>query len=145
MGDLPATLVVPTRQFNITRIDYAGPFNIKDGKLRNRKIVKVCVFVCFVTKAVHMEIVVDLSTEAFLNTLKRFVSRRGLCSRLYSDNATNFVGANNKLKAIFKSTSENNNDISNFLIKNNIEWSHSPFWRFMGGGDKIGEMSHDRL
>uniref|UniRef100_A0A1I8N0I0 Integrase catalytic domain-containing protein n=1 Tax=Musca domestica TaxID=7370 RepID=A0A1I8N0I0_MUSDO len=49
------------------------------------------------TKAVHLEVVTDLTTEAFIGALKRFVSRRGKCQILYSDNATNFVGAKNQL------------------------------------------------
>lgn len=39
----------------------------------------------------------DLTTEAFIGALKRFISRRGHCQNLYCDNATNFVGAKNKL------------------------------------------------
>ncbi|XP_043496357.1 uncharacterized protein LOC122520328 [Polistes fuscatus] len=51
------------------------------------------------TKAVHLELVNDLTTEAFLAALRRFMARRGKCSDIYSDNATNFVGAANELEA----------------------------------------------
>ncbi|GFW05957.1 uncharacterized protein TNCV_4477511 [Trichonephila clavipes] len=50
------------------------------------------------SKAVHLEIVSDLTTDAFLATLKRFVARRGKCATISSDNAKNFVGANRELK-----------------------------------------------
>lgn len=103
MAELPASRVTPCRPFLISGTDFAGPFLIKDGRLRNRRLVKayICIFVCFSTKAVHIELVGDLTTESFLNAFKRFVSRRGLCTDVYSDNGTNFVGANNELKEIY--------------------------------------------
>ena len=99
MGDLPSERVSPSPPFKTVGLDLAGPYFIKDGKMRNRTLVKVyiCVYVCFSTKALHLELVSDLTTEAFLNSLKRFVSRRGLPSDIYSDNGTNFVGAANEL------------------------------------------------
>ncbi|CAI6373551.1 unnamed protein product [Macrosiphum euphorbiae] len=52
------------------------------------------------TKAVHLESVSSLSTEAFLFTLDRFVARRGLPSSIYSDCGTNFVGAARQLREL---------------------------------------------
>lgn len=57
-------------------------------------------FVCFATKAIHIELVSDLTTQSFLNALNRFFDRRGKGAAIYSDNATNFVSANNKLKEL---------------------------------------------
>ncbi|GFR21822.1 integrase catalytic domain-containing protein [Trichonephila clavata] len=54
------------------------------------------------TKAVHLELVSLLSAAAFLSALRRFVSRRGYPSDIYSDNGTNFVGASAYLKDLFK-------------------------------------------
>lgn len=130
MGDLPTARVVPARPFLNTGIDYAGPFLIKDGKLRGKKLVKcyLCIFVCFSTKAVHLELVGDLTTESFLNSLKRFISRRGICSNIFSDNATNFRGADNELREISKflyKTSKNEN-INHFLTDNCISWHFIP-------------------
>lgn len=95
MGDLPQNRVTQTRRFLNTGIDYCGQFCIKEKKLRNRAKVKVyaCIFICFSTKAVHIELVSDLTTAAFIGSLRRFFARRGLAENLYSDNATNFVGA----------------------------------------------------
>ncbi|XP_074026866.1 uncharacterized protein [Leptinotarsa decemlineata] len=127
MGELPESRVSPTRPFYTSGVDYAGPFNIRDGKLRNRKVVKcyICLFICFSTKAVHMELVGDLTTDSHLNALKRFISRRGICSNLYSDNATTFVGANNELKSIAITLNESE-ETKTYLCKNNITWHHIP-------------------
>jgi len=53
------------------------------------------------TKVIHLEAVSDLSSDAFLAALKRFISRRGKCTNIYSDNGTNFVGAARKLMKNF--------------------------------------------
>jgi hypothetical protein len=74
MGDLPAPRVTPFRPFTVTGIDYAGPIVIKNGYGRTTRTVKsyIAIFVCFATRAVHIELVCDCSTATFLNALKRF-------------------------------------------------------------------------
>lgn len=102
MGDLPPSRVTPARPFSSTGMDYCGPFMNKILTLRSIKHVKVylCIFVCMVTKAVHLEVVTDLTTDGFIAALTRFVSRRGLCSDLYSDCGTNFTGADATLRRL---------------------------------------------
>ena len=81
MSNLPSSRVTPERPFYTSGVDYAGPFYLKE-KTRSRTTIKayMCIFVCFATKAVHIELANDMSKEAFLNCLRRFVSRRGLCT-----------------------------------------------------------------
>lgn len=100
MGDLPPARTQVARPFSRTGVDFFGPFLLKEGSRRSKKYVKGygCVFVCFITKAVHCELVEDLSTEAFLAALDRFVARRGIANEIYCDNATNFQGAANELR-----------------------------------------------
>lgn len=126
MGDLPTPRVTPTRAFSICGVDYAGPFMIKDSKFRNRKFIKcyICIFICFSTKAAHLELVSDLTTDGFLNALKRFASRRGLCQQIYSDNATNFIGADNEFKRI--SQIQQTDKFHNYLDENKISWNFIP-------------------
>lgn len=96
MGDLPNFRVSPSRPFNNVGIDYAGPLWIKEGRRRNARSVKcyLAIFVCMVIKAVHIEVVSDLSTPAFIAALHRFISRRGIPAHIYSDCGTNFHPAN---------------------------------------------------
>lgn len=127
MADLPSSRVTPTeRPFVICGVDYAGPYQIKDSKFRNRKFIKayICIFVCFTTKAVHVEVVSDLSTEGFLNAFKRFISRRGLCSHVYSDCGTNFVSADKILSEVSNRAKEPN--FKEYLLENKIQWHFSP-------------------
>ena len=77
MGELPADRVRPARPFSTVGLDFAGPFILKLGHTRKPTLINayVCVFVCFTTRACHLEVVSDLSTTAFLACLRRFVSR----------------------------------------------------------------------
>lgn len=100
MGSLPLGRVRPTRPFTHTAIDYAGPIRTRTSKGRGIKATKawVAVFVCLCTKAVHLELVSDISAAAFRAAFRRFTSRRGACSDVYSDNGTNFVGADREMR-----------------------------------------------
>ncbi|XP_076237360.1 uncharacterized protein LOC143181054 [Calliopsis andreniformis] len=129
MGGLPASRVTPSRAFSTCGVDYAGPFPIRE-KSRCRVIIKayLCVFVCFVTKAVHLELASDLSTQAFFNCLRRFIARRGKCNTIYSDNGTNFVGARNELNdlGILLLTEKHRTQISDFCTVIGIQWHFIP-------------------
>ncbi|XP_046869332.1 uncharacterized protein LOC124461975 [Drosophila willistoni] len=104
MADLPSIRVTQALPFVNTGCDYAGPILLKDGKGRKPRIGKgyICLFVCLVTSAIHLELVTDLSTDSFLAALRRFVSLRGKCNKIYSDNGTNFIGAKRYLDEMQK-------------------------------------------
>jgi hypothetical protein len=127
MGDLPVDRLQPARPFIKTGIDYAGPIYLKTGTSRSKQRVKayIALFICFTTKAIHIELVGDLTTESFLNALKRFISRRGHVAEIYSDNATNFTGANRELKLLLNS-SKCQNLISQEMNNVNIHWHFIP-------------------
>jgi len=102
MGDLPSERVTPTRPFLHCGVDFAGPIVTLINKGRGRKTNKsyIDLFICFSTKAIHLEAVSDLSTDAFLATLRRFIERRGCPQRIYSDNATNFKDAHREINEV---------------------------------------------
>ena len=79
MGDLPSYRIQPNRPFTNTGLDYAGPLTIRLSRCRNAKTSKayIAFFVCMTTKAIHLELVNDLTTDAFIAAFRRFVSRRG--------------------------------------------------------------------
>lgn len=130
MGDLPARRVQAARPFTVCGVDDGGPLYIKENKRRNAKITKsyMAIFVCFTTKAVHVELVNHLSTEAFLNALKRFVSRRGRAAHIYSDNATNFTGASKELQELYDlfKQEQHKRKMEKFLTIEKITWHFIP-------------------
>jgi hypothetical protein len=113
--------------FTVTGVDYAGPIVIKNGYGRTARTVKsyIAIFVCFATRAVHIELVCDCSTSTFLNALNRFISRRGKPSHLYPDNATNFIGANRELRNLFKQANFITTVVNHFANEQ-ISWHFIP-------------------
>lgn len=131
MGDLPDYRVKPSPLFSHTGLDFAGPFNLRSSAIsRHSTTTKgyVCVFVCMATRALHLEAVSDLSSDSFMGALQRFVSRRGLVQKLYSDNATNFEGANNhmcRLAELFHDE-QHIRAVNEYCAPRGIEWSFIP-------------------
>ena len=80
MGELPEARTRPARPFSIVGVDFAGPVWLKEGNIRKllKKKCYLAVFICFITRAVHLEIVMELSSKAFLATLDRFTTIRGI-------------------------------------------------------------------
>ncbi|XP_026747883.1 uncharacterized protein LOC113508909 [Trichoplusia ni] len=137
MGDLPKARVTPARAFLHSGVDFAGPFHITMSKGRGIRTQKayICVFICMSTKAMHLELVSDLTSEAFIAAFKRFVARRGKCSDLWSDQGRNFVGANKELINAWK---EGNlvfeGKISNTLALEGTQWHYIPAYSPNFGG-----------
>ncbi|XP_062714008.1 uncharacterized protein LOC134290819 [Aedes albopictus] len=131
MGDLPSYRVQPAPTFAYTGVDFAGPFLIKSFTAGRRPLVTkayVSLFVCMLTRAIHVELVSDLTTNAFLAALRRFTSRRGLPCKMFSDNATNFVGAQTELEELarlFKDQLQAKK-ITDYCTSQGIEWSFIP-------------------
>ncbi|XP_037049617.1 uncharacterized protein LOC119083910 [Bradysia coprophila] len=129
MGDLPKSRTTIARAFYNVSVDFAGPVEIH-STIRGKRVTKgyICIFVCFTTKAVHMEAAIDLSIDGFICCLKRFVARRGLPNAIVSDNATNFKGTHNQLmelKNVFSDT-ENQKKLYEYCQDHQIEWKFCP-------------------
>ncbi|GFV12974.1 integrase catalytic domain-containing protein [Trichonephila clavipes] len=127
MGDLPESRVCPSSVFQRTGIDFAGPFLIRSSKGRGSRNTKcyICVFVCLATKAVHLEVVSDLTSKAFIAYLKRFVARRGKPSEIFCDQGTNFYGASRDLRKEFHQLMKED-AVHQFLVTDNITFHFNP-------------------
>ncbi|XP_049865132.1 uncharacterized protein LOC126366187 [Pectinophora gossypiella] len=125
MGQLPSTRVTQSFPFQICGTDFAGPFYISSKKGRGNRISKcyLCLFICFCTKALHLEIVSDLSSNAFIASLRRFISRRGKPNQIYCDNGTNFIGANNELNKVVQL---NLRAMQDFTAEEGIKFNFNP-------------------
>ena len=134
LGQLPLERVSPGAVFEKVGVDYAGPVHVKYGMVRKPVTVRayICVFVSHSTRAVHIDAVTDLTSEAFVATLRRFIARRGHPSLIWSDNGTNFVGAKGELKDLYKFLvqQQTQQTVSDFCSSHRIEWrfipEHSP-------------------
>ncbi|UYV68133.1 hypothetical protein LAZ67_5003139 [Cordylochernes scorpioides] len=122
MGNLPTSRTNWTRPFTKTGIEFAGPVIVKTSNLRNARCDKayIALFICMFSKAIHIELVTNLTTEAFLAALRRFIGRRGRPAEINTDNATNFVGAYKDLRKLF------NSNIHDFASSEEIKWNFIP-------------------
>ncbi|XP_055585018.1 uncharacterized protein LOC129737879 [Uranotaenia lowii] len=128
MGELPLARVTRSRPFSKTGVDYFGPVYVRLAPRRPAIKAYVAVFICLCTKAVHLELVSDLSTDRFLQALRRFTGRRGHCSDIYSDNRTNFVGARNFLRELLNllRNRQHQEKVSKECATNHIQWHFIP-------------------
>ena len=103
LGQLPIERVTPDPVFNKVGFNHAGSVLIKYGYIWKPTIVKayVCIFVSLTMKAIHLELVSDLTSDAFIACLRRFIARRGCPSLIWSDSGTNFVGAACEIKELY--------------------------------------------
>ena len=100
----------------------------------------ICLYTCTATRAVHHEVVPDLSTDSFLQAFQRFTSRKSLPKVMISDNATMYIAAANQLKMLFSSAA-----IQEELCRRGTEWRFIPantpwcggFWERLIGLKKM--------
>ncbi|XP_046803755.1 uncharacterized protein LOC124419188 [Lucilia cuprina] len=129
MAPLPPERCNLSLPFQITGIDFAGRFDLKTSSLRKSPYVKgyASVFVCFSTKAIHLEPCSDLSSAAFQAVFSRFVGRRGLPQRVVTDNGRNFLGCSRAIEVEFSAFVENAaHDIAQKYITHGFEWKFIP-------------------
>ncbi|XP_062714039.1 uncharacterized protein LOC134290847 [Aedes albopictus] len=97
MAPLPAArLAHHERAFTYTGVDYFGPLLVKLGRSNVKRWIAL--FTCLTVRAVHLEVAYTLSTESCISCVRRFVGRRGSPAEFFSDNGTNFQGAERVLQ-----------------------------------------------
>ena len=123
MASLPQTRLTPDKPpFTFVGIDYFGPFLVKQRRCTVKRYG--CIFTCFTTRAVHIEISHSLDTDSMLNALRRFISIRGCPEQIKSDRGTNFVSANKELKECMERWNEE--QINTFCLQRKIKWTFNP-------------------
>lgn len=130
MGNLPTARVnASVRAFAAVGIDYAGPIELKASRFRGSTTYKgyIAIFICMAVKAIHLEAVTGLSTDHFMSALYRFMGRRSMPHDIYSDNGTNFIGAEKCLRHIadqFQQSLQEN--VIPTLADKGIQWHFIP-------------------
>ena len=124
MAPLPmARVEAGNRPYTNTAVDYFGPVLIKQG--RNELKRYGCIFTCLATRAIHLEVAEDLTTEAFLMAYRRFLALTGEATRvMFSDNGSNFVGAYAELRRGL--TRLNKNRITASMACRGVNWKFNP-------------------
>ena len=137
MANLPKErLLIYGKPFASTGVDYFGPFLIKHSRTtrRNQALTKRygVVYTCLTTRAIYLELAGDLSTDSFILSLRRFISRRSHVKIMKSDNGTDFAGAATKIKERLSILDQTK--VENFLIMKDIGWKFNlPLCPWMGG------------
>jgi len=119
MAPLPSSRVTPGRAFARTGIDYFGPVYVKHHP--EAKKTWVCLFTCMLTRAIHLELVHDMTAAEFLLSFRRFVARRCTPDLVVSDNAAQFKAVDNTIATAFNQMLRMDDVLSHFTT-NNIQW-----------------------
>jgi hypothetical protein len=131
MADLPKDRVIPNNPpFTFVGVDCFGPFLVKKG----RSLVKRygVLFTCLMIQAIHIEIAYSLDTDSFLQSMRRFIARRGHPEVMRSDNGTNFVAGEKELRNAIEGW--NQEKLHKFLLQQHIKWIfNSPAASHQGG------------
>ena len=123
MSDLPVKRVASdVAPFTNTGTDLFGPFVVHRGRKTEKRYG--IVFTCMSSRAIHLEVAENLSTDAYINALRRFVCRRGNVECIVSDNGTNLVGTNKELRESIQHW--NKEHIKDRLRQRKIQWDFNP-------------------
>ncbi|XP_060808849.1 uncharacterized protein LOC132903787 [Amyelois transitella] len=131
MSNLPnIRLKEVDRPFKYTGLDYFGPLIVKVGRRQEKRWVAL--YTCLTVRAIHLEVVHDLTTSSVIMSLRRLIARRGCPSLIYSDNATTFRGADRELKQAVRAI--DNEELIRFGSIRQLEWRFiAPNAPHMGG------------
>ena len=121
MPPLPTKRVSQSSPFSHSGVDYFGPLFVK-SRYENKK-VWVCLYTCLVTRAVHLELMSDMSTEQFLLGFRRFVARHGTPKEIISDNASQFKLASDVINKFWRNILSEN-DVLSYATNENIKWKY---------------------
>ncbi|XP_064462651.1 uncharacterized protein LOC135373366 [Ornithodoros turicata] len=122
---LPRDRITETMPFDVVGIDFCGPLYCRASQNTDRKVY-IVVFSCAVTRAIHLELTIDMTAQTFLLAFRRFASRRGVPSTIYSDNAKTFRYCAKVLRALF------DDSVQDHASSLRIQWKFiaegAPWW-----------------
>ena len=128
MADLPWFRINPGgAPFESISIDYFGPFFIRFGRKQRTKAYGI-IFACLTTRAIHLDMATNLSTDNFLLALRRFIGFYGQPKYVRSDNRNNFRGAAREISEMNQRLRLNNEDagkLKDFVVLYDIKWTFS--------------------
>ena len=114
-----------------------GSFNIRDAQGRKAKAY-ICLFVCAMTRAVHLEVVDNLTTASFIMCLRRLAASKGMPSLILSDNHKTFIAGETFLLGMQQDPS-----VQEYLAAKHIRWKHqTPRSPWMGGTFRASSSNH---
>ena len=123
---LPAFRVREAPPFTNTGVDFAGPLYVKDPGGGQSK-VWIALYTCCVTRAIHLELVPDMTASTFIRSFKRFSSRRGLPALILSDNGKTFEAAAKEIKTVVSSP-----EVQRYFGGVGVDWRfnipRAPWW-----------------
>ena len=117
MSDIPKERISNDPPFTHCGVDMFGPFIIKERRSELKRYGAL--FTCMASRAVHTEVTHSLDADSYIQSLRRFIARRGSIRTLWSDNGTNFVGAE---KELWKACFEQNPEVKDFLGSKGADW-----------------------
>jgi hypothetical protein len=130
MANLPVDRLQPVPPFTYCGMDCFGPFYVKEGRKELKKYGLL--LTCMTCRAIHLEMLDDMSTDALINGIRCFVALRGPVRQIRCDHGSNFIGAERALQEAFKEIRED--DVRKFLAKNHCDFvMNSPASSHMGG------------
>ena len=122
MADLPSARFNDERAFSSVGVDYFGPMLVRRARSTEKRYGVL--FTCLATRAIHLELAQSLDTDGFLLALRRFLARRGRPRSLFSDNGSNFVGAERQLRESLMEWEQTK--IADMCSQQDIQWHFIP-------------------
>ena len=118
-ASLPHARTQDLPPFTVTGIDFTGALYVQQGSAEVK--VYICLFTCAMTRAIHLEVVTDLSTEIFLLAFRRFTNRKGLPHTVICDNVSTYLSVAKELTKLFNSI-----DLKTTLSRQGVTWKFIP-------------------
>ena len=101
MATLPASRVNQAPPFTDCGVDCFGPFLVKDGRKESKRYGLIVS--CLASRAVHIEMLEDMTTDSYINAVRTLVAIRGPIRSIISDQGTNFIGGAKELESKLES------------------------------------------